>query len=65
MTTEVNERIQLLCQQIAQEQDTEKVLQLVQELNLLLDRHPAGIDLPKMIEDQLKNPAGQPPTKLA
>ncbi len=64
MTTDVTERMQILCQQIAQEQDAEKVLQLVQELNRLLDDHPADHDLPRMTEDQLTNPRGQPPSKL-
>jgi hypothetical protein len=64
MTADVTERMQILCQQIAQEQDPEKVLQLVQELNRLLDDHPAGHDLPRMIEEQLTNPGGQPPSKL-
>jgi hypothetical protein len=64
MTADVTERMQILCQQISQEQDPEKVLQLVQELNRLLDDHPAGHDLPEMVEEQLKNPAGAPSVKL-
>ena len=63
MTADVTERMQMLCQQISQEQDPDKVLQLVQELNHLLDDHPSGHDLPKMVEEQLKNPGGQPTTK--
>jgi len=46
-----------------QEQDSEKVLLLVQELNQLLDEHPTTPDLPKMIEEQLEKLGSQPPTK--
>jgi len=64
MTADITERMQVLCQQISQEQDSEKVLQLVQELNRLLDDHPSGHDFAKVVEEQLRNPSGPPPAKL-
>ena len=38
MTFDVNAQIRVLCQQIAEEKDTQKFLLLVQELNDLLEK---------------------------
>jgi hypothetical protein len=37
MTTDEQERMQILCERIAKEQDQEEFVKLVQELNALLD----------------------------
>ena len=39
MTSDVNARIRALCQQIADEKDSQHFLRLVQELNDLLENH--------------------------
>jgi len=49
MTPDERERMHILCERIAKEQDHKKFIRLVQELNDLLDHkgrrleHPAGI----------------------
>lgn len=53
MTPDERERMQVLCEQIATEEDPEKFTKLVQELNDLLDHKVQRLDR-----------ASQPATKL-
>lgn len=44
MTPDAREKMQILCQRIATEQNREKFTQLVEELNALLERKEARLD---------------------
>jgi hypothetical protein len=47
MTSDEQDRMQLLCERIAVEQDQEKFVRLVRELNQLLDHKTQRLDLSK------------------
>lgn len=46
MTPEEQDRMQVLCERITKEQDQEKFVKLIQELNDLLDRKTQRLDTP-------------------
>lgn len=48
MTPDERERMQLLCEQIAKEEDSEKFTKLVQELNDLLEHKVRRLERPAM-----------------
>jgi hypothetical protein len=47
MTPEERERMHMLCEQIAKEQDHEKFVKLVRELNDLLEHKEDRLDRPR------------------
>ena len=47
MTPDERERMHILCERIAKEQDHEKFVQLVRELNDLLDHKEQRLESPK------------------
>jgi hypothetical protein len=59
MTTDEQERMQILCERIAKEQDQDEFVKLVQELNALLDNESGPLSHPTTIHPATNHPATQ------